>query len=295
VSPDRQLALATASLSAGNYRAALTGAREVLALDPDNAAARKIRDQATTMLARFDSEIADARRRLASGDLEGVTRALERARALDATSPSLPELSARLSEAFRARETAARTMPRETAAEGRKSPVAAQPSPAPTPPTSVPPMPAPRVETVTTVPPPAAPSEPPPPSRPAVTAPRVAEPTAPSTVPATPAVDADDATIRQVIASYGRAIEAKDLRLFRAIKPNLTAEEERRLQEGFRAVTSQRVSLTIMSIERKGDRASAVIRRRDEIEAGGRKQATEGRQVVTLSRNQSGWVITDIR
>ena len=44
-----------------------------------------------------------------------------------------------------------------------------------------------------------------------------------------------------VTASYARAIETKDIGLFRAIKPNLSREEERRLQDGFRAVTSQKV------------------------------------------------------
>ena len=289
VSVERQLAQATASLNAGNYRAALTSAREALALEPDNVAARKLRDQAGAMLARFDNELADARRRIDSGDLEGGTRALERARVLDATSPSLAELNARLNEAFRARE-----VPRETAAEGRKSPVGSAPPPAPTVSTSPPPSaPTPTPGTGTPVPPPPAPPAPDPP----VT--RPAEPARPEPLPGKPpavsAADTEDAAIRQVIASYGRAIEAKDIRLFRSVKPNLSADEERRLQDGFRAVTSQRVSLTIISLERKGDQAAAVIRRRDEIEAGGRKQTTDARQVVTLSRQSAGWVITEIR
>jgi serine/threonine protein kinase len=288
-----QLALATASLNAGNYRAALTNAREALALDPDNAAARNVRDQAAAMLARFDNELADARRRLESGDLEGATRALERARVLDATSPTLAELNARLNEAFRTRE-----LPRETPADGQRTPpVGSAPPPAPAPAVSSPPPPSgpvPTPGTGTPVPPP--PSLPSPDPAP-VTKP--AEPARPEPVPSKPPVgptaDSDDAAIRQVIASYGRAIESKDIRLFRSVKPNLSADEERRLQDGFRAVASQRVSLTIITIDRKGDQATAVIRRRDEIEAGGRKQSTDARQVVTLSRQAGGWVITEFR
>jgi serine/threonine protein kinase len=294
VTTDRQLALATASLNAGNYRAALTGAREVLALEPGNVAAERVRDQATAMLARFDNELADARRRLASGDLEGATRALERARAIDATSPTIAELGARLSDAFRTRGAAAPAVVHETAAEGRKSPVGSPPPPAPAAAAAVPLVPPPTPANVTAGPPPL----PPPPADPVPVA-RPSEATAraepPPVKPVSPSVDSDDAAIRQVIATYGRAIEGKDIRLFRSVKPNLTAEEERRLQDGFRAVTSQRVSLAIISIDRKGDQASAVIRRRDEIEAGGRKHATEARQVLTLARGNGAWVITEIR
>jgi hypothetical protein len=114
-------------------------------------------------------------------------------------------------------------------------------------------------------------------------------------VPAKPAVDEDDVAIRNVIATYGRAIESKDLGLFRLVKPNLSREEERRLQEGFRAVTSQHVTLTILSIDRRGDRATVLVRRRDVIQAGARQQEAERQQTLTLARSRDGWVISEIR
>jgi hypothetical protein len=105
----------------------------------------------------------------------------------------------------------------------------------------------------------------------------------------------DDALIRGVVASYARAIESKDLALFRSLKPNMTADEERRIQQGFRAVTSQKVNITILSIDRRGDRATVQLKRLDEIEAGGRRQAApESRQTMTLARQQRTWVIVEI-
>jgi hypothetical protein len=98
-----------------------------------------------------------------------------------------------------------------------------------------------------------------------------------------------------VAASYATAIEGKDLALFRSIKPNLSREEERRLQEGFRAVTSQKVDLTVVSIDRRGDDASVVVRRRDTIQAGGRQQTAESQQTMRLARTSAGWKIVDIR
>ena len=101
--------------------------------------------------------------------------------------------------------------------------------------------------------------------------------------------------IRRLVATYGRAIESKDLVLFRSVKPNLTADEERRLQQGFRAVTSQRVQLTIASVDRRGDTATVVVQRRDELDVGGRRQTVEAKQVLTLGRTRDSWVIVEIR
>ncbi len=110
--------------------------------------------------------------------------------------------------------------------------------------------------------------------------------------PAKPVED-DEAAIRRVIATYGRAIETKSLPLFRSVKPNLSAEEERRITAGFRSVTSQQVAITILSIDRKGDTAVVRLRRRDTVMAGGRQQTSEGQQTITLSKHGS-WTIEQI-
>jgi hypothetical protein len=112
---------------------------------------------------------------------------------------------------------------------------------------------------------------------------------------APPQPETDDAAVRRIVASYARAIESKDVALFRSVKPNLSAEEERRLQEGFRTVTSQQVRLSPTSVEIRGQEATVVAQRRDIIDAGGRRQTVESRQTFRLTRNASGWVITDIR
>ena len=96
-------------------------------------------------------------------------------------------------------------------------------------------------------------------------------------------------------STYARAIETKDLALFRSIKPNLSREEERRLQDGFRAVTSQRVALTVVSIDRHGDEASVKVRRRDTIEAAGRTQTIDSDQILQMTRANAGWVVVAIR
>jgi ketosteroid isomerase-like protein len=105
----------------------------------------------------------------------------------------------------------------------------------------------------------------------------------------------DDAEIRRVVATYARAIEGKDIALFRSVKPNLTSAEQRRLEDGFRAVSKQAVNITILSINRKGQDAVVTLRRRDTIQAGGRQQQSESQQMLTLNRNTNGWHIVEIR
>ena len=109
---------------------------------------------------------------------------------------------------------------------------------------------------------------PPPPARADTGAPG---PPPPATVVATraPMAEQDEAAIRRVTASYARAIETKDIGLFRIDQTNLSREEERRLQDGFRAVP--RSGRDDHPFDRSQRRRSIVtLRRRDTILAGGR-------------------------
>ena len=316
---DSRLSLARSSLNGRNYRAAMSYATSVLAVDAGHAEATRIRDEAREQLARFDEAVGRAREELAAGDVQGAARSLEAARAIDPASPAVVELSSRLSEVARERDaararhlgapapgtaaradgfaTAAATGPRAGPGTTAAAPAPPQvdapfpatalpppPAPAPAPPPA-PPLPVPE-PTVTTPPAEPLPNAPSPPA-----ATRPPEPAA-----ATPSRDeADETAIRRVVATYGRAIETKDLALFRSVKPNMSANEERRLQQGFRAVSSQRVNLTIASIDRRGETASVVVQRRDVLEVSGRTQTAETRQVLSLARAGDGWVIVEIR
>ena len=75
-----------------------------------------------------------------------------------------------------------------------------------------------------------------------------AAPPAPSPPPATsstPSVAQEEAAIRQVLATYERAIEGENVDLFRQIKPNLSADEAKRLQSSFDTMDSHEVELDI--------------------------------------------------
>jgi ketosteroid isomerase-like protein len=318
-----RLELATASFNARNYRSAITAAGEVLRAAPNHAAATKIRDEAQAMLTRLDESVADARRLVAAGNAEGAARALDAARAIDPNAAGIAEVAAQLVDHYKGQANAAREGEQRARAAQQRPPAA--PAPAPRPPAQVtpaspspsppnqpaplnqapatqaaPPSPAPAVE-----PPPA----PPPPPPKMVTPPVTPEPVRrPDPAPATPApapperrepppapsAADDESAIRRVIGTYARAIETKDLGLFRSVKPNMSREEQQRISDGFRAVSSQQVDITILSIERRGDTAMVRLRRRDTVEASGRRQTTESQQTMTLTRAGDGWVIGEI-
>jgi serine/threonine protein kinase len=140
-----------------------------------------------------------------------------------------------------------------------------------------------------------APVPPPVPVAPQAETPKSAPaPAAPIQQATVPAPDDDDTVIRRVIASYARAIESKDLDAFRAVKPNLSDAEQRRLQDSFSAVASQKVDITVLSIEHRASTALVKVRRRDTLTAGGRAQTSDSQQTMTLVRSGAGWVISEI-
>jgi len=228
--------------------------------------------------------------------------------------PATPREVPPVTESARSAPPQAPTRTRTTPGPRSASPAIVE---APVPPTSAPasatptsPAPAapvavtPPIVAATPTPSPASPATAQPPSVPPpqeaerqVRAPEASDadkPRAATPPPASTAAD-DEAAIRRLVATYARAIETKDLALFRSIKPNLSAEEQRRLENGFRAVSSQQVSLNIVSIERHRDDATVVIKRRDTIDAGGRRQVVDSDQTLQLTRTAGGWVVVTIR
>jgi serine/threonine protein kinase/tetratricopeptide (TPR) repeat protein len=118
--------------------------------------------------------------------------------------------------------------------------------------------------------------------------------TAPLTTSA-PTRAQEEAAIRQALADYERALETKNLALFREIKPNLSASEEKRLTDAFRATDSHQVELTVNSIVIEGDSATVSTTRQDIIVVRGRTQdGTSRPQSFVLSRAGGKWVIVQI-
>jgi hypothetical protein len=252
---------------------------------------------------------------LSSGDPDGASAALRAAREIDPGSAAVAALQEQIVSQYkglaRQRPEAPRTTPSAPAAGTRPeeraaaappvdrpepAPVAAIPPPEPgqsgqlkPPPSAAPEPPAP------------APAAPAPPAAATADATPAVKPTEPAPPPtsvpppaSSTATENDDVLITRVIEAWARAIEGKDLAAYRALKPNMSAAEQRRIEEGFRAVSSQRVSITILGIEKRGTQAIVRLRRRDAIVVDGRQQTTDTQQTITVARAGSSWVIRDI-
>jgi hypothetical protein len=144
----------------------------------------------------------------------------------------------------------------------------------------------------------AAPTSTPVPSPTAAAAPAAPPTAAPvpspsATLPAPPGAPADgaDAAVRRVIAEYGRAISSQDLALFRSLKPDLTADEEKRLREAFKVIKSQQVGITVDSVSIDGDRATVRVTRQDVVNGRPMKPAP---QTFRLARTGGSWFIQAI-
>jgi|KBSSwiStaDraftv2_1062776.scaffolds.fasta_scaffold77104_2 serine/threonine protein kinase len=174
-------------------------------------------------------------------------------------------------------------------------PPAALPPPAAAPPITetAKPQPSPAPEPAA---PPPAPVQPAPPPRaaapPEATPPPATPPPAAAPAAAAP-VESDDAAIRRVIQTYRRAIETKDIALFRSVRPNLTRAAETTLMNSFRQIDSQQIELRVENLRIDGRTASAQIARRDTLITSGRRQVQNSTQTLRFAKTDAGWFIAE--
>jgi hypothetical protein len=231
-----------------------------------------------------------AQRSLDAKDYNRALDQAEQALRLDPTSTEARRLmelarSGLAAQTARADVTPAPTAPPPTV-KASPSPVKTRAStvPPPTaPPTVAPYSPPPTTVVVTTTLPP--PSLAPPPTTPPTT---VAVTVPPTTVAPPPVVN-EDLAVRHVIAEYGRAIEEKDLGLFKRVYPGLSPEAEKRLRDAFQA-GSQTVRITIGDVQISGAQATVRVTRQDTIDG----QSRTFPQTFRLTKGPSGWIIHDI-
>ena len=136
------------------------------------------------------------------------------------------------------------------------------------------------------LPPSLPPSLVPQPSPSILASPLTPSPTAPPLAPG-----GAEPAIRRVIADYVRAVETKDIGLFKSAWPGLSADQEKSVRESFKVVKSQQVNLSVESIEVKGTTASVRISRHDMIN-GQQRQARQ--QTFRLAQRGGVWTIDSI-
>jgi tetratricopeptide (TPR) repeat protein len=312
--------LANQDLKNKNYASAVKRADTILNLRADNGDARAIRGLAQGKLDELKTAAQEARSAFEAGNTDKAAQALAKVMSIDPTDPVVDELSQKLNRNFQAKaEDAKSEMAKSRAAaeaagagrqpyfveavddvrkadalfKNREFAVATgryleardrfdrakntmtrpTPPPRPTPIITSAPTPLP-----TAVPPSIIPTTAPP---------------GPTTLPSAPPPAlplGEEPAIRKMMEDYKRAIESRNLELFRAVKPNLSSREEQSLRESFKAVRNHQVNFSLGPIQIAGSQATIRVSRQDVLD--GRKLAFQ--QTFTLVKGPSGWVIKEI-
>jgi hypothetical protein len=103
--------------------------------------------------------------------------------------------------------------------------------------------------------------------------------------------EADRIGIRTTLERYSRALETKDLALFRRAKPNLVGDEQQRLQNSFKAIRTLRIRMHVAGIEARGRGAAVRVTRQDSVNG---MPSHVVQQTFVLSQRDGGWVISSI-
>jgi hypothetical protein len=98
-------------------------------------------------------------------------------------------------------------------------------------------------------------------------------------------------SIRKVLEAYVHAVEAKDVQMFRAVKPNLSEEEEKRARMAFKSIQSQVVKMNVLALEVKDGKATVKVSRRDTING---SIVSSFPQTFQLAKETAGWMIQEI-
>jgi eukaryotic-like serine/threonine-protein kinase len=324
---DQMVEVARKNYELKDYKGAIDQADKVMKLEPGNADAAQVRDKAKKTLADLDAAAAEARAAVQAGDTEKAAAAISRVLEIDPNHPVAAELSSQLNSKFKDEAERARREMRSAANAAERAKASLSESSAAlslgrqaedmflknqfmastqkfleardayeraravaaqrTADANRPP-----VTTPATLPPVTTPATLPPTTVPATTLPPVTQPpvTVPVTMPPTTMPVSEEPAVRRVIAEYGRALQSKDLALFRSVKPNLSGSEEDKLRASFANIKDWRVNISISSVEIDGSQATVHASRNDTVNG----KPVSLHQTFRLTKGSSGWTIRDI-
>ncbi len=97
--------------------------------------------------------------------------------------------------------------------------------------------------------------------------------------------------MKRLLTSYEKAIETKDLSLFRSVKPNLSAEEEKRLRKAFESTRTHEVIISVEALECQEGHCLARLTRRDTLDG---SIVSSFPQTLRLTQGPDGFVIEEI-
>ena len=304
-----------ALFASGDYQEASRAAGDILALAPANAEAKRIMEEGaarsrgrgaadarTTMAEARDGARAANARTLASAAFRAATRADQEAQRLYAAG-RMADATARFYVASGLYRSAALTAQAEAAGarERAAAEASAKPEPKPDPPAS---PEAPRPAETQPAAPPAAPPiarapvpEPVSPQPPVAGAPvpKAAAPP-PTSLELPPRSPAPEDAIRELVAQYSAALEAKNLPALKRIWPDLRGAPEEALRSEFQNANRINVEIVEPKISASAGSGSVTFLRRYElVTVEGQRLRTETITTMDVRHGANGWVIVAVR
>jgi ketosteroid isomerase-like protein len=102
--------------------------------------------------------------------------------------------------------------------------------------------------------------------------------------------------VREVIARYTGALQARSMEELRRLWPTMTAAQQRAIRSEFDNARSIRVEVINPHIEVGGDTATATFLRRYELlTSDGRRLQTDTKTTIVLRKTGGSWLIDDVR
>ncbi|MCM2254161.1 MAG: serine/threonine protein kinase [Vicinamibacteria bacterium] len=132
----------------------------------------------------------------------------------------------------------------------------------------------------------------PPPTAPPATAATAPASVAPATAPVVVnPVTPHEPAVRQLLAEYTAALEGKSIDGFRAVKPNLSADEAKRLSASFKAIKNWKVGIQVESLVMDGGKIIVRVQRQDSVNG---RETPKVVQNFTLVQQAGAWKIESI-
>jgi hypothetical protein len=88
-----------------------------------------------------------------------------------------------------------------------------------------------------------------------------------------------------------RALTTKDIALYRSVKANLSADEQKNLEQSFRSIKSHEITIANMSVQVDGREATVRLSRQDKIDG----KPFSIQQTVLLTKSGSSWTIRQLK
>ena len=94
-----------------------------------------------------------------------------------------------------------------------------------------------------------------------------------------------------MVADFERALNTKDIALYKSLRPGLSADEERRVRESFKIKVQVALSVVGVEVDPSGGRATVHVTRQDTVDG---KPMPSRQRAFQLVQRDGTWTIQSL-